>query len=83
MTLLSQDNGGWQPVRASGTFVYLKLSYSGDEPEYLRFYKRESPAFPHESTGKQFFGETKLESYRALGTHAAEGLTADSTFCVG
>lgn len=66
-----------------GTFVYLKLSYSGDEPEYLRFYKRESPAFPHESTGKQFFGETKLESYRALGTHAAEGLTADSTFCVG
>ena len=66
-----------------GTFVYLKLSYSGDEPEYLRFYRRKSPAFPHESTGKQFFGETKLESYRALGTHVAEGLTADSTFSVG
>lgn len=57
-----------------GTFIYLKLSYSGDEPEYIRFYKRQSPIFPHESTSDQFFGETQFEVYRALGHHVAEGV---------
>jgi hypothetical protein len=61
----------------TGKFIYLKLSYSGDEPEYLRFYKRQTPIFPHESTGDQFFGETQFEVYRALGTHVAEGVMTD------
>lgn len=54
-----------------GTLFYLKLSYSGDEPEYVKFYKRSVPAFPHEPTSDQFFTETKFEVYRALGNHVA------------
>ena len=62
-----------------GTFIYLKLSYTDDEPEYLRFYKKMSPVFPHESTSDQFFGETQFEVYRALGYHVAKGLANDLT----
>ena len=54
-----------------GTLIYLKLSYSGDEPAYVRFYRRQVPAFPHEPTADQFFDETKFEVYRALGHHIA------------
>ncbi len=60
-----------------GTFIYLKLSYTGDEPEYLRFYKHISPVFPHERTADQFFDETQFEVYRALGYHVARGVTED------
>lgn len=60
-----------------GTFIYLKLSYTGDEPEYLRFYKHISPVFPHETTADQFFDETQFEVYRALGHHVAKGVTDD------
>ena len=68
---IQYDNG------EEGTLVYLKLSCTGDEPEYLRYYRRQNPEFPHESTGNQFFGETKLEAYRALGEHVAEALARD------
>ena len=61
-----------------GTLLYLKLSYSGDEPEYLRSYKRKVPAFPHESTADQFFDETKFEVYRALGHHVTRQALEDS-----
>ena len=60
-----------------GIFIYLKLSYTGDEIEYIRSYRRNSPLFPHESTADQFYGETQFEVYRALGTHVAEGVTDD------
>lgn len=60
-----------------GTFIYLKLSFTGDEPEYLRFYKHMSPVFPHETTADQFFDETQFEVYRALGYHVARGVTDD------
>ena len=60
-----------------GTIVYIKLSYTGNEPEYLRFYKRRFSAFPHESTADQFFDETKFEVYRALGYFIAEEAFAD------
>ena len=61
-----------------GTLIYMKLSYSGDEPEYVRFHKRKVPTFPHESTSDQFFDETKFEVYRALGHHVAEQAIGDS-----
>ena len=61
-----------------GTLIYLKLSYSGDESEYMRFYKRMVPAFPHEPTSDQFFDETKFEVYRALGHHIAQQAFEDS-----
>jgi hypothetical protein len=55
-----------------GTLIYLKLAYCDDEPEYVRFYKRNVPLFPHESSADQFFDETKFEVYRALGEHVAQ-----------
>ncbi len=55
----------------------VSLAYTGDEPEYLRSYRRRSPRFPHESTGNQFYGEAQFEVYRALGTHTALGALED------
>ena len=60
-----------------GTLIYLKLSYSGEESEYLRFYHRKVAAFPHEPTSDQFFDETRFEVYRALGYHIAQRVAAD------
>ena len=60
-----------------GTFVYLKLSYSGTEPQYVRFYRKGHLAFPHESTGDQFFEETQFEVDRALGAHIADSALSD------
>lgn len=65
------------PNGQQGTIIYLKLSYSGSEPEYLRFYKRNVSAFPHESTADQFFDETKFEVYRALGYFIADEAFSD------
>jgi len=55
-----------------GYLVYLKNSLTGDEPEPVLNYKSNNPAFPHESTGDQFFDDAQFESYRSLGVHIAE-----------
>lgn len=60
------------PNDEDGWLLYVKASFTGDEPDYITNYKRRFPAFPHESTGDQFFSEEQFESYRALGFHAAE-----------
>jgi hypothetical protein len=52
-----------------GTLLYVKSSLSGDENAYIAAYKRKNPAFPHETTGDQFFTEEQFEVYRALGEH--------------
>jgi hypothetical protein len=57
----------------TGTLLYLKSTLTGDESPYVRAYHEAHPAFPHESTANQFFTETQLEVYRALGEHTAEG----------
>jgi Patatin-like phospholipase len=57
----------------TGTLLYLKSTLTGDESPYVRAYHEANPAFPHESTANQFFTETQLEVYRALGEHSAEG----------
>jgi len=59
------------PGRAS-FLIYMKNSLTGNEPAPVSNYKRTSPAFPHESTGDQFFDDAQFESYRALGDHLAE-----------
>ena len=47
-------------------------------------YKRRYPAFPHELTGDQFFGEEQFEAYRALGFHAMRGvLFAEAPYAAG
>lgn len=59
-----------------GQLLYIKLSVTGDEPEYIRSYRFIHPEYPHESTANQFFGEDQFEAYRALGEHCCEGMLA-------
>src|SRR5205807_7962349 len=63
-------------LRSEGVLVYVKASLTGDEKDYVLDYKRRNPAFPHETTGDQFFSEEQFEAYRALGFHIAYGFWA-------
>jgi len=54
-----------------GTLVYLKPSLTADETADVRNYAAEHAAFPHETTGDQWFAESQFESYRQLGGHIA------------
>ncbi|MGV3660211.1 MAG: hypothetical protein ACO1TE_08495 [Prosthecobacter sp.] len=58
-------------IKKPGTLLYIKSCLTGDEATDIAQYKKMSPAFPHESTGDQFFSESQFESYRQLGQHAA------------
>jgi hypothetical protein len=55
-----------------GVLVYIKASTTGDEPEDVLEYAAHDPAFPHDSTANQWFGESQFESYRKLGYHATK-----------
>lgn len=57
-----------------GYLLYLKLSLTGNEGEFLRRYRLDEPAFPHHSTVDQFFSETQFEAYRSLGEHVGDKL---------
>ena len=59
------------PDREPGTLVYLKASMTGSEDTPVLQYKASHPAFPHESTGDQFYREDQFESYRRLGREVA------------
>ena len=52
-----------------GWLLYVKSSLTGDEPADVLEYRSQHRAFPHESTGDQFFSESQFESYRRLGLH--------------
>ena len=54
-----------------GILLYVKPSLTGNEPPDILQYKSRNSAFPHESTGDQFYDEAQYESYRRLGLHAA------------
>jgi hypothetical protein len=69
--------------KETGILLYVKASLNGDESDYILDYKRRNRAFPHETTGDQFFGEEQLEAYRALGFHIMKGLlTGEIPFAV-
>jgi hypothetical protein len=51
-----------------GILLYIKPAIYGDEPRDVLEYKKTFPAFPHQSTGDQFFDEPQFESYRMLGS---------------
>ena len=57
---------------ARGWLIYMKPTLIGDEPTDVLEYHEAHPAFPHESTGDQFFDEAQWESYRRLGEHIAQ-----------
>lgn len=52
--------------------IIVKNTMTKGEIAPILNYQHKHPAFPHESTGDQFFTEEQFESYRALGRHAAE-----------
>ncbi len=57
-----------------GYLLYVKLSLTGNEGEFLRRYRLDEPAFPHHSTADQFFSEAQFEAYRSLGVHVGDKL---------
>jgi hypothetical protein len=57
-----------------GYLLYLKLSLTGNEGEFIRRYRLDEPAFPHHSTADQFFSEAQFEAYRSLGEHVGNKL---------
>jgi hypothetical protein len=60
-----------------GMLLYIKPSYQGTEPPSVRSYAESNPAFPHEPTGDQFFGESQFEAYRALGEYIIQTIDGD------
>lgn len=63
---------------SEGVLLYFKSSVTGDEKDYLLDYKLRQPAFPHETTGDQFFSEEQFEMYRALGFHMVDRVFSGS-----
>jgi hypothetical protein len=57
-----------------GYLLYVKLSLTGNEGEFIRRYRLDNPAFPHDSTANQFFTEAQFEAYRSLGEHVGDKL---------
>jgi hypothetical protein len=67
---------GIAPER-DGRLVLLKPTVHDDDPVDIGTYKRLHDAFPHESTGDQWFDEEQFESYRRLGLVTSEQAIAD------
>lgn len=57
-----------------GLILYVKPGFYGHEPRDVFNYASANKAFPHETTGDQFFSESQFESYRALGLHVVTTL---------
>jgi hypothetical protein len=71
------------PDAPNGWLIYIKSSLTGDEGDLILDYKRRNWAFPHETTGDQFFGEEQFEAYRALGFHATIGVFSGRDYVSG
>ena len=74
------------PGAKDGCLLYLKPAFYGkDEPKDVYNYASSYQAFPHQSTGDQWFSESQFESYRQLGFFAARevvnGKTSFNTVC--
>jgi hypothetical protein len=67
--------------RQHGYLLYVKSYYGGlDEPADVRAYALANPAFPHDTTLNQFFGEAQFESYRVLGSYTVMELAHQAGF---
>lgn len=62
------------PDKQYGYLLYVKSSLTGNEGEFLRRYRLDDPAFPHDPTADQFFSEARFEAYRSLGEHMGDKL---------
>ena len=56
----------------------MKSSLIGNEPADVLQYAEENPAFPHETTGDQWYSESQFESYRRLGYHSMVEIISDA-----
>jgi hypothetical protein len=70
-------------TQEDGQLIYIKPALYGRGkktiPYDVRAYANTSEFFPHETTADQWFDESQFESYRALGLHAIEQISGDST----
>lgn len=59
-----------------GTILYIKPAFHSGRIDDVgvRNYATKNPDFPHQSTGNQWFSESELESYRALGCEMMDGV---------
>jgi hypothetical protein len=64
---------------ADGRLVYVKPMLMGNEPPDVLSYATANPAFPHQSTGDQWFDESQTESYRTLGSFTLNEMCRDWT----
>jgi hypothetical protein len=62
--------------KTPGWLLYIKPTYQATERMDIRSYATQHGEFPHESTVNQWFSESQLESYRALGAHITESICA-------
>ncbi len=69
-----EDRGDRETSEKIGWMLYIKLAVTGTEPRYVLDYRRQNPAFPHQTTADQFYDEAQFEAYRTLGDCAAESL---------
>jgi len=61
----------------SGSLLYIKSAVyprAANLPIDVLQYAGRSETFPQESTGRQFFGESQFESYRALGEFEVDAI---------
>ena len=67
------------PTLTDGIILYIRPSLEGRGlPMSVQSYARTHPDFPNESTADQWFSESQLESYRALGFHITDTLLSDA-----
>jgi len=69
---INYPNGSRDGTVSHGYLIYLKLSLTGNEGEFIRRYRLDEPDFPHHSTADQFFTEAQFEAYRSLGEHVGD-----------
>ena len=64
--------------RRKGCLLYLRPTLLGNEPVNITHYAKANTAFPHQSTGDQFFDEKQFEAYRELGFLTFEEIIANT-----
>lgn len=69
---IKYPEGSREGPASYGYLIYLKLSLTGNEGEFIRRYRLDEPDFPHHSTADQFFTEAQFEAYRSLGEHVGD-----------
>jgi hypothetical protein len=63
-----------------GMLIYIKPAFYGlTEPRDVYNYGIANERFPHESTSDQFYSESQLESYRALGSYIIGRICSDTS----